>query len=134
MNRRAFLAALAVPAVHRPYLVLEAISGPRLPERRVVWGCSPAPFFEWRVYTGPRARLELLHQRFMSGEFGIPVASACGSSACGSYLIPFDSLGQRAAAWTRLASHPEWIQLREDLNVSEITVYQPGGRIFDMSL
>ena len=107
MTRRALLAIIAVA---RPFVVLEAIAGPRLPERRVMAGLPQARYFERRVYRG-------------AGDLR-PIFERCGVRLCAPNLFAFDSLAQRAEAWTRVAADPEWARLRHRATVTEVTIYR----------
>jgi hypothetical protein len=54
-----------------------------------------------------------------------------------TYLLPFDSLAARHAAWSRFNADPEWARIRSEIGrVSEVALYRcyPGGKIFEMSL
>ena len=133
-TRRAFFAcggaALAGIGFVSPRVRLEAISAPRLPHSLTISGVAPAPFFEIRSYRAALpANLDQLHRAFAARRF-----AGCGidmrlwerrsKSTNLRYLFAFDSLRARADAWTSLASHPAWMELRDVVAVTEISVYQ----------
>ena len=122
MNRRTFLGmAAAGTALARPRgLVLEAESGARLPQTLVVQGIDPAPLFELREY---RAAEPASCMEPMLARSGIHPVRRWNKETF-AYLIPFDSLAQRADAWTRFNADPEWRRLRSDANLAGVTIYR----------
>jgi hypothetical protein len=130
LTRRLFTTALASAAIAAGggEVVLRAIYGKRLPatlrvSRRVA---ADHPYFELREYSGLVERLEDLvaragMRRHMMG--------------AGKFLIPFNSLDRRGQTWDRFNADPEWVSLRHQVRLIEMTIYcQPGGKIFDISL
>lgn len=87
---------------------------------------AKARIFELRVYHSPTYRqLAALHQRFSGPEIKIfhrvgihPILYS--STLIGpnlpnlTYLIPFDSLGDRERAWAAFSADPEWVKVRKD--------------------
>src|SRR6516165_4880026 len=116
MTRRTFSAGLAATAVAASNtLVLEAIHGERLPatlkiSRRKV---GEHPYFELRTYRGDAALHSQL-ERVLSQATLRPL-----SLATLSFLVPFDSLQQRARTWDQLNFDPGWIALRDRLRLTE---------------
>jgi hypothetical protein len=82
--------------------------------------------FELRTYHSPTARqLKALHERFAGQEIRIfhrvgvhPLfysSTVFGASRPNlTYLIPFDSLAAREAAWNAFAADEEWIRVRKE--------------------
>jgi hypothetical protein len=134
MTRRTFAAAIAASAAGvGDRVVLEALYGERLPatlrisRRRL----GDHPYFELRIYRGESSLHGSLEDVFKQAQLR-PAALAPLR-----FLLPFDSLQQRARAWDRLNSDPQWVALRKHLRLCETTIYrarQPGGSIFEMSL
>ncbi len=88
---------------------------------------SPAhKIYELRIYESPTVRqLGYLHDRFAGGEIDIfhksgihPVFYAdtlVGPNMPNmAYLIPFENLGAREAAWAAFGSNPDWQKIRDD--------------------
>jgi hypothetical protein len=89
-------------------------------------GEDKARLFELRVYHAPTWRqLHALHERFEGPE--IPIFHRCGihpvlytSALFGPwmpnliYFTPFDSLGDREAAWAKFQADEEWIRVRTE--------------------
>lgn len=90
---------------------------------------SPAAkprIFELRTYHSPTYRqLGALHDRFSGPEIRIfhrtgihPIlytSTLIGQNIPNlTYLIPFDSLAKREAAWNAFAADPEWVKVRKD--------------------
>lgn len=82
--------------------------------------------YELRIYESPTVRqLTYLHNRFAGGEIEIfhksgihPVLYAdtmVGPNMPNmAYLIPFENLAARDAAWAAFGSNPDWQKIRED--------------------
>lgn len=90
-------------------------------------GQSKVPrIFEFRTYHSPTFRqLRALHERFSGPEIQIfhrsgihPIFYAdtvFGPKApCLTYMMPFDTLAAREAAWNKFRADPEWIKVRAD--------------------
>ena len=82
--------------------------------------------YELRIYESPTVRqLNYLHNRFAGGEIDIfhksgihPVLYAdtmVGPNMPNmAYLIPFENLAARDAAWAAFGSNPDWQKIREE--------------------
>lgn len=116
VNRRAFLAALALPS-----LQLEAIVAARVPHVLTIprWGrCSqiaPGRLFELRSY-----RTHLVPLATLLARHGLEPVWSGPTSPGYAFLIPFDTMAGRAAAWSAFAADQEWIRLRQQRQ-SEVT-------------
>lgn len=87
---------------------------------------NKARIFELRVYHSPTYRqLGALHGRFSGPEIKIfhrvgirPIlysSTLIGQNIPNlTYLIPFDSLAAREAAWNAFAADPEWVKVRKE--------------------
>ena len=147
MTRRNFACALAAAAVAPSLpasqeLVLEAVYGARLPAGlRITFQALPRgagipepSYYELRVYQGAVG----MHRHFVN----VAARSGIQPVILGRlrFLIPFDSLDQRSRAWTCLHADPEWMALRNQVRLTELTIYRqprgphPGGRILERSL
>lgn len=83
-------------------------------------------YFEIRVYHSPTERqLRLVHERFAGPEIQIFHRSGIhpilyGDTFAGpdmpnlTYIIPFNSLGDRERAWDTFGADPEWLKVREE--------------------
>ena len=83
-------------------------------------------YFEIRVYHSPTERqLRLVHERFAGPEIRIFHRSGIhpilyGDTFAGpdmpnlTYIIPFNSLGDRERAWDTFGADPEWLKVREE--------------------
>jgi len=112
-------------------VTLEAISGERLPHRLTIpaspehFPDHPSSYYERREYRAAgEAGLDRLHAAFAGGAFpGIrPLFWQRGETLV--YVLPFDSLGARAEAWTAFASHPDWVALRESVHTVAVSIYR----------
>ena len=83
-------------------------------------------YFEIRVYHSPTERqLRLVHERFAGPEIQVFHRSGIhpilyGDTFAGpdmpnlTYIIPFNSLGDRERAWDTFGADPEWLKVREE--------------------
>jgi hypothetical protein len=83
-------------------------------------------YFEIRVYHSPTERqLRLVHERFAGPEIQVFHRSGIhpilyGDTFAGpdmpnlTYIIPFNSLGDRERAWHTFGADPEWLKVREE--------------------
>ena len=89
-------------------------------------GSTPNKLYELRIYESPTVRqLGYLHDRFAGGEIDIfhksgihPVLYAdtmIGPNMPNmAYLIPFQNLAARDAAWAAFGSNPDWQKIRDE--------------------
>ncbi len=82
--------------------------------------------YELRIYESPTFRqLGYLHDRFAGGEIDIFHKSGIhpvlyGDTIVGpnmpnmAYLIPFENLAAREAAWAAFGSNPDWVRIRDE--------------------
>jgi hypothetical protein len=104
VTRRLFLYAAAA----RP-VVVEAIAAEKMPQRLVLSGIAPAPYFELRQY-------EFLKAPPLWKDHGLrPVWSKNGR-----FLFSFESLGAREQAWRSLSGDPNW----PGAQVSELSLWR----------
>ncbi len=137
LTRRAvfgFVGASLLPGSRPRGVTLEAISAAHLPHALVIPARADdgSAYFECREYRAASpAHLDQLHRALAHGEFshhGIrPLLWQRQESSI--YLFPVESLGARGEAWTNTASDPAWIQLRESVQVTAVSIYRrlPGG-------
>jgi len=104
VTRRLFLYAAAA----RP-LVVEAIAAEKMPQRLMLSGIAPAPYFELRQYGFTKA------PAIWKGHGLRPVWSKNGR-----FLFRFESLSEREQAWRSLSADPNW----PGAEVSEISLYR----------
>jgi len=91
VTRRLFLYAAAA----RP-VVVEAIAAEKMPQRLVLSGIAPAPYFELRQYEFLKAP---------------PLWKTTACVRCGrrtGAFVSFESLGAREQAWRSLSGDPNW--------------------------
>jgi len=122
-------------------VVLQAVYGARVPAtlhvpRRALENYI---YVEARTYRGkdlPNALVRAM-SRLVSRPIHVSWCTPDAGTRLLTILLPFDSLEQRALAWDRFNADPEWIAIRSQVRLSEVTIYcfpQPGGSIFEMSL
>lgn len=127
LTRRGFLTGIAGVALlkmsPRRSIAFEAISGAQLPHRLLIPVLTDdfSGYFERREYRAPTpAHLDLLHRALV--QHGIrPLVWQHREPSI--YLFPFDSLAARAQTWTNFASDPAWIELRDSVQVTGVSIY-----------
>lgn len=89
-------------------------------------GSAAHKIYELRIYESPTFRqLGYLHDRFAGGEIDIFHKSGIhpvlyGDTLVGpnmpnmAYLIPFENLAAREAAWAAFGSNPDWVKIRDE--------------------